>query len=45
MREIKFTTENHISEDQFKKLIAEKFERARLYRNAVEQREALLKGR
>lgn len=45
MREIKFVTENYLTEDQFKKLVAEKFERARLYRTAIEKREALLKGR
>ena len=39
MREIKFVTENHLTEDQFKKLIAEKFERAKLYHLALTKRE------
>jgi hypothetical protein len=40
MREIKFTTENHLTEEQFRKLIDEKYERARAFREKVNQRES-----
>lgn len=43
MREVKFTTEHTLSEDQFKQLIQDKIERAeRLYRYRKVQEERTL---
>ena len=39
MREIKFTTENHLTEEQLRKLIDEKYQRARALRDKMNQRE------
>jgi protein-arginine kinase activator protein McsA len=40
MREIKFTTENHLTEEQLRKLIQEKYERARTLRDSINPRES-----
>lgn len=40
MREIKFTTENHLTEEQLRKLIQEKYERARALRDNMNPRES-----
>jgi hypothetical protein len=40
MQEIKFTTENHLTEEQFRKLIEEKYERAQALRININQRES-----
>lgn len=39
VQEIKFTTEHNLTEEDFKRLIREKTERAKLYHRAVKQRE------
>jgi hypothetical protein len=39
MREIRFTTENHLTEEQFRKLIDEKYERARVLRDQLNKKE------
>ena len=39
MQEIKFTTENHLTEEQFRKLIDEKYERARVLRDQLNKKE------
>jgi hypothetical protein len=43
IREIKYITETHMSEEQFKQLIKEKTERAKLYSRAVRKRESEIK--
>ena len=40
MREIKFITENCLTEEQFRQKIEEKYRRAELLRQAIEQRES-----
>ena len=39
MQEIKFTTENHLTKEQFRKLIDEKYERARVLRDQLTKKE------
>jgi hypothetical protein len=44
-REAEFMRQHTLSEQDLRKLIAEKMERARAYYNAVRKREALLENR
>jgi len=45
LKQAEFTQKHTISPADFKKMIAEKMERARVYSKAVRKREALLENR